>query len=125
MVQTERIEGVFIHDEAIVETSQVGEGTRIWAFAHILKDAKIGKNCNICDHTFIEGDVVIGDNEVIHFKGSIVIYLGGYIEDRYEYAMAYVILYCVSMDYYVSKIDKSIVVNVVADITTCEIKSAV
>ena len=62
MARIEKIEGVYIHNQAIVETEQIGEETRIWAFTHILKDAKIGMNCNICDHTFIEGDVVIGDN---------------------------------------------------------------
>ena len=70
---------VFIHPNAIVETNQVGEGTRIWAFAHILKGAKIGKNCNICDHTFIEGDVIIGDNVTI--KSGVYLWDGVRIED--------------------------------------------
>ncbi|NTW20954.1 MAG: N-acetyltransferase, partial [Nostocales cyanobacterium W4_Combined_metabat2_030] len=40
-------------------------GTRIWAFAHVLKGAKIGENVNICDHVFIENDVEIGNNVTI------------------------------------------------------------
>jgi UDP-2-acetamido-3-amino-2,3-dideoxy-glucuronate N-acetyltransferase len=53
------------HPEALVESSQIGAGTRIWAFAHILQGAVIGKDCNICDHTFIENDVIIGDRVTI------------------------------------------------------------
>jgi len=56
---------VFIHPQAIVETSIIGEGTRIWAFAHVLKGARIGKNVNIGDHCFIENEVTIGNNVVI------------------------------------------------------------
>jgi UDP-2-acetamido-3-amino-2,3-dideoxy-glucuronate N-acetyltransferase len=55
----------FVHPNAICETTSVGAGTRIWAFAHILPGAKIGKDCNICDHTFIENQVVIGDRVTI------------------------------------------------------------
>lgn len=53
------------HPLAMVETEVVGRGTRIWAFAHILPGAKIGADCNICDHTFIENDVVIGDRVTV------------------------------------------------------------
>lgn len=51
----------FAHEKAICESKTIGEGTRIWAFAHILPGAVIGKDCNICDGVFIENDVVIGD----------------------------------------------------------------
>jgi acetyltransferase-like isoleucine patch superfamily enzyme len=50
---------------AIVESKQIGKGTRIWAFCHVLQGAKIGDNCNIGEHCYIESDVVIGDNVVI------------------------------------------------------------
>lgn len=52
---------VFIHKLADVQSSDVGDGTRIWQFAVVLAGAKIGKDCNICAQTFIENDVVIGD----------------------------------------------------------------
>lgn len=55
----------FVHPAALVETSDIGQGTRIWAFCHILKGARIGANCNIGDHCFIESKVVIGNNVVI------------------------------------------------------------
>lgn len=55
----------FKHDNALVESEDVGKGTRIWAFSHVLPGAKIGDDCNICDHVFIENDVVIGDRVTI------------------------------------------------------------
>jgi acetyltransferase-like isoleucine patch superfamily enzyme len=53
------------HPQAIVESTRIGPGTRIWAFSHILPGAVIGAECNICDHTFIENDVIIGDRVTI------------------------------------------------------------
>ena len=57
--------GHFVHDRGICESSAVGEGTRIWAFAHVLPGATIGHDCNVCDHVFIENDVVVGDRVTI------------------------------------------------------------
>ena len=56
---------MFIHPQALCESTTVGTGTRIWAFAHILPRAVIGQECNICDHVFIENDVVVGDRVTI------------------------------------------------------------
>ncbi|MCX7302991.1 MAG: WxcM-like domain-containing protein [Hyphomicrobiales bacterium] len=53
--------GVFVHEKALCESSAIGAGTRVWAFAHVLPRAIIGADCNICDHVFIENDVVVGD----------------------------------------------------------------
>lgn len=55
----------FIHERALCETEHVGEQTRIWAFAHVLPGARIGRNCNICDYVFIENDVVVGDDVTV------------------------------------------------------------
>jgi acetyltransferase-like isoleucine patch superfamily enzyme len=55
----------FVHPQGICETSEVGQGTRIWAFAHVLAGARIGADCNVCDHVFIENDVVVGDRVTI------------------------------------------------------------
>lgn len=68
-----------IHPNAIVETTEIGEGTRIWAFVHILNGAKIGSNCNICDHCYIEYDVEVGNNVTI--KCGIYLWEGVRIED--------------------------------------------
>jgi UDP-2-acetamido-3-amino-2,3-dideoxy-glucuronate N-acetyltransferase len=54
-----------IHESAICESQKIGEGTRIWAFVHILAGATIGKDCNVCDFVFIENQVVIGDRTTI------------------------------------------------------------
>ena len=69
----------FRHPTAIVESSAIGRGTRIWAFAHVLPGAVIGSDCNICDHTFIENDVRIGDRVTI--KCGVQLWDGITIED--------------------------------------------
>jgi len=55
----------YVHAQGICESEKVGEGTRVWAFAHVLPGARIGADCNICDHVFVENDVVIGDRVTI------------------------------------------------------------
>src|SRR5713101_534098 len=59
------MKNVFVHPTAQVETGDVGEGTRIWAFAHVLPGAHVGKDCNIGDHCFIEGGARVGDNATV------------------------------------------------------------
>jgi len=56
---------VFVHPHALCESANVGENTRIWAFAHVLHGATIGRDCNICDHVFVENDVVVGDRVTV------------------------------------------------------------
>jgi len=55
----------FFHPRGICEASEVGDGTRIWAFAQVLAGARIGAECNICDNVFIENDVVVGDRVTV------------------------------------------------------------
>jgi len=56
----------FVHPNSLVEQGAIiGENTRVWAFAHILSGAMIGNDCNICDHVFIENDVVIGSRVTV------------------------------------------------------------
>jgi UDP-2-acetamido-3-amino-2,3-dideoxy-glucuronate N-acetyltransferase len=69
----------FKHPTALVETEHIGEATRIWAFAHILPGARIGKDCNICDHTFIENDVIVADRVTI--KCGVQLWDGVRLED--------------------------------------------
>jgi acetyltransferase-like isoleucine patch superfamily enzyme len=69
----------FIHERALVESSSIGPGTRVWAFAHVLPGAVIGADCNVCDHTYIEGDVIIGDRVTI--KSGVYLWDGLRIED--------------------------------------------
>jgi UDP-2-acetamido-3-amino-2,3-dideoxy-glucuronate N-acetyltransferase len=55
----------FVHPQGICESESVGPGTRVWAFAHVLPGAIIGEDCNICDHVFIENDVILGDRVTV------------------------------------------------------------
>lgn len=68
-----------IHPLSDVSTPYIGEGTCIWQYSVILSNAKIGKECNICAHTFIENDVVIGDRVTI--KSGVYLWDGISIED--------------------------------------------
>ena len=65
---------MFIHPLSDVQSSRIGEGTRIWQFSVVLKDASIGRDCNICAHTLIENDVVLGDGVTI--KSGVYIWDG-------------------------------------------------
>lgn len=56
---------VFVHPQGLCESRDVGDGTRVWAFAHVLPGARIGRDCNICDHVFVENDVVLGDRVTV------------------------------------------------------------
>ena len=69
----------YIHPNALVETATIGQGTRIWAFTHVMKNARIGRNCNIGDHCFLEEGVTIGDNVTI--KNANMIWRGVNLED--------------------------------------------
>ncbi len=65
------MDDIFIHPTSLVETQQIGRGTRIWAFTHVVKGARIGRWCNIGDHCVIEVGVKIADNVVIRHGNKI------------------------------------------------------
>ncbi|WP_431037303.1 acyltransferase [Pseudomonas yamanorum] len=69
-----------IHELADVKSNHIGEGTRVWQFCVVLEGAKIGKGCNLCAHTLVEGDVVIGDN--VTLKSGVYLWDGTRIEDN-------------------------------------------
>jgi acetyltransferase-like isoleucine patch superfamily enzyme len=69
----------FQHSDALVESPNIGDRTRVWAFAHVLPGAQIGADCNICDHTFIENDVRVGDRVTV--KCGVQLWDGVTIED--------------------------------------------
>lgn len=69
----------FVHPQGLCESPNVGEGTRVWAFAHVLPGARLGRDCNVCDHVFIENDVVIGDRVTI--KCGVQLWDGITLED--------------------------------------------
>jgi len=69
----------FKHQQALVESTSIGAGSRIWAFTHVLPGAVIGEECNVCDHVFIENDVVIGNRVTI--KCGVQVWDGITLED--------------------------------------------
>jgi UDP-2-acetamido-3-amino-2,3-dideoxy-glucuronate N-acetyltransferase len=71
---------VFVHERALCESDAVGARTRVWAFAHILKGAVVGSDCNICDHAFIEGGARLGDHVTV--KNCVLIWDKVTVEDH-------------------------------------------
>lgn len=70
----------FSHLSALVEAgASIGRGTRIWAFAHVCDDAVIGEDCNLCDHTFFEKGVRVGNRVTI--KCGVYLWDGAVLED--------------------------------------------
>jgi len=72
-------ESAFVHNSALIDDgASIGAGTRVWAFSHVLSGAKIGSDCNICDHTFVENEVVICDRVTI--KSGVYLWDGVKVE---------------------------------------------
>lgn len=69
----------YVHPNALCETSSIGKGTRIWAFAHVLAGAVIGSDCNICDGVFVENGVSVGDRVTV--KCGVQLWDGVILED--------------------------------------------
>jgi UDP-2-acetamido-3-amino-2,3-dideoxy-glucuronate N-acetyltransferase len=63
--------GIFVHRLALCESDEVGSGTQIWAFAHVMKGAVIGRDCNIGDHAFIEAGARIGDRVTVKNQAMV------------------------------------------------------
>jgi UDP-2-acetamido-3-amino-2,3-dideoxy-glucuronate N-acetyltransferase len=70
----------FKHKTSIVESNDIGDGTKIWAFSHISKGSKIGKNCVIGENVYIGNNVIIGDNCKI--QNNSLVYEGVILEDN-------------------------------------------
>lgn len=70
---------VFIHPRALVETADIGAGTRIWAHTHIMSGVRIGQDCNLCDGTFVETGVTIGRGVTI--KQNVLLCEGVTVDD--------------------------------------------
>ncbi|RMH14558.1 MAG: N-acetyltransferase [Planctomycetota bacterium] len=73
-------DNVMIHESAYVdEPCEIGEGTKIWHFTHVMKNARIGRKCNIGQNVVISPDVTIGDGCKI--QNNVSIYTGVVLED--------------------------------------------
>ena len=70
----------YVHPASLVETTDIGAGTLIWAFVHVLNGVSIGTNSTICDHCFVENGVVIGNN--VTLKCGIYLWKGVTLEDN-------------------------------------------
>jgi acetyltransferase-like isoleucine patch superfamily enzyme len=70
----------FVHPLALVDPgARIGPGTRVWAWAHVLPGAIVGQDCNLCDHTFVESDVRIGNR--VTLKCGVYLWNGLVLED--------------------------------------------
>ena len=72
--------GYFAHETAVVdEGCQIGKGTRIWHFSHIMSGARLGENCNLGQNVLVSDDVILGNN--VKVQNNVSIYTGVICED--------------------------------------------
>lgn len=70
----------FAHETAVVdEGCQIGEGTKIWHFSHIMPDCEIGEKCNIGQNVVVSPNVILGNN--VKIQNNVSIYTGVICED--------------------------------------------
>jgi len=70
----------YVHPTAVVdEGAQIGKGTKIWHFSHIMKGARIGERCILGQNVNVDGGTVIGNN--VKVQNNVSIYTGAVIED--------------------------------------------
>ena len=74
------MENFFVHETAIVDApSEIGEGTKIWHFSHLMPNCKLGKNCNIGQNVVISPNVILGNN--VKVQNNVSIYEGVTCDD--------------------------------------------
>jgi UDP-2-acetamido-3-amino-2,3-dideoxy-glucuronate N-acetyltransferase len=72
--------GYFAHETAVIDKGcQIGEGTKIWHFSHIMPNCKIGENCNLGQNVVVSPEVVLGKN--VKVQNNVSIYTGVVCED--------------------------------------------
>jgi len=70
----------FVHESSYVdEPCEIGAGTRIWHFSHIMRNSRIGKKCNIGQNVVVSPDCVIGNN--VKIQNNVSVYTGVTLED--------------------------------------------
>lgn len=70
----------FVHPSAYIdEPCEIGQGTKIWHFCHIMSGARVGRGCNIGQNVFIAAEVVVGDN--VKIQNNVSLYTGVIVED--------------------------------------------
>ncbi|GDY32507.1 acyltransferase [Gandjariella thermophila] len=75
----EAVDGVRVHPLGLCESDDVGAGTRVSAFAHVLPGARVGRDCTICDCAFVETGAVLGDRVTV--KNGTLVFAGVTCED--------------------------------------------
>ncbi|MBN2639240.1 MAG: N-acetyltransferase [Bacteroidales bacterium] len=70
----------FAHDTAVIDAGcEIGKGTKIWHFTHIMSDCKLGENCNLGQNVVVSPGVVLGNN--VKVQNNVSIYTGVICED--------------------------------------------
>jgi len=70
----------FVHESSYIdEPCEIGEGTKIWHFSHIMQNCKIGERCNIGQNVVVSSSVVLGNN--VKVQNNVSIYTGVICED--------------------------------------------
>ncbi len=70
----------FVHESSYVDSNvEIGEGTKIWHFSHIMSNSKIGKSCNIGQNVVISPEVIIGNH--VKIQNNVSIYTGVTCDD--------------------------------------------
>jgi UDP-2-acetamido-3-amino-2,3-dideoxy-glucuronate N-acetyltransferase len=70
----------FVHESSYVdEPCEIGEGTKIWHFSHVMSNSRIGRRCNIGQNVVISPQVTIGDN--VKIQNNVSVYTGVILED--------------------------------------------
>jgi UDP-2-acetamido-3-amino-2,3-dideoxy-glucuronate N-acetyltransferase len=71
---------IYIHPSSVIdEGAQIGTGTRIWHFCHLMPTCRLGENCNIGQNVFIDNNVTIGKG--VKIQNNVSVYNGVIIED--------------------------------------------
>src|SRR3954463_4168010 len=70
---------VFVHERGLCESTDVGAGTRVWAFAHVMSGARVGRDCNVCDGAFVESGARLGDRVTV--KNLVLVWDGVQVGD--------------------------------------------
>jgi len=68
-----------IHPQAMVESRQIGRGTRVWAYSHIMHGARVGRDCNVGEQVFLESGVLVGSR--VTLKNGAMLWRGVVVED--------------------------------------------
>jgi UDP-2-acetamido-3-amino-2,3-dideoxy-glucuronate N-acetyltransferase len=70
----------FVHESSYVDADvEIGEGTKVWHFSHVMKGSRIGKNCTLGQNVLVGPNVIVGDN--VRIQNNVSVYEGVHLED--------------------------------------------